>query len=95
MRIPAKEVPLSCCAVLAHLIPRSPETTWMFSGAELCLLGMKKGVSGGQSREPAGHQGSDWEELGDTLSVFPIPALCPWSFKGAYITSFPALPPPN
>ena len=42
---------------------------------------MKKGGPGGQSREPAGHQGSDWEELGDALSGYPIPALCPWSFE--------------
>ena len=67
-------------------------------GQSCVSLGMKKGGPGGQSREPAGHQGSDWEELGDALSGYPIPALCPWSFEVSLHHLLPLLshlPPPT
>lgn len=77
---------------LSH--PQVPETHLDVLWGQSCVsLGMKKGERSQEvSPESAGHQGSDWEELGDTLSGYPIPALCPWSFKGAYITSFPCSP---
>ena len=60
-------------------------------GQSSVSLGMKKGGQGSQSREPAGHQGSDWEELGDALSGYPIPALHPWSLEVSLLHLLPLL----
>ena len=105
MRIPAKKVPLSCCAgILPTSSPGSRDHLDVLWGQSCVSLGMKKGGPGGQSREPAGHQGSDWEELGDALSGYPVPATqwvprpCPASLvlRGEPTSPpSPALPPPR
>lgn len=92
MRIPAKKVPLSCCAgILPTSSPGSRDHLDVLWGQSCVSLGMKKGGPGGQSREPAGHQGSDWEELGDALSGYPVPALRPWSFEVSLLHLLPLL----